>query len=206
MDFSRISGPVVDGVCEKGWCVMRWERLFEDLEARLDSDSRLERELEVADRTRRERALIALHGRLLANVGQTDVAVRLAGGATALTTVGTITDVGPDWILLAEPPRQSVLASLAAVRGVVGLRPGAQEAGLVGRRFTLGAALRGISRDRAGVHVSDVDGRVLTGTIDAVGSDHIDLAEHALDEPRRGRHVVRTHVIPFSAISSIRRR
>lgn len=185
---------------------MRWERLFEDLESRFDSDPRLDTELEVADRTRRERALIALHGRLLSNVGQTEVAVRLAGGATAVTTVGTIIDVGPDWLLLAETPRQSVLVSLAAVRGVVGLRSGAQEATLVGRRFTLGAALRGISRDRAGVHVSDVDGRVLTGTIDAVGSDHIDLAEHAIDEPRRGRHVVRRHVVPFSAISSIRRR
>lgn len=185
---------------------MRWERLFDDLEARIDVESILERDAEVADRTRRERALIALHGRLLANVGHGAVSVRLAGGAVAVTTVGTLTDVGPDWLLLAESPGQSVLAPLTAVRGVTGLRPGAHEASLVGRRFTLGAVLRGISRDRAAIEVADVDGRVLTGTIDAVGADHLDLAEHALDELRRGRHVLRTHVVPFGALSSIRRR
>ncbi|HET6666792.1 MAG TPA: hypothetical protein VFG98_05865, partial [Intrasporangium sp.] len=74
------------------------------------------------------------------------------------------------------------------------------------RRFTLGAALSGISRDRAVVDVVDVEGQLLTGTIDAVGADHLDVAEHAPDEPRRARHVVRTHVMPIAALGSVRRR
>ena len=55
---------------------MRWERLFDDLEAQLELDERREQEAEVADRTRRERAQVDLQARLLANVGVT-VSLRL---------------------------------------------------------------------------------------------------------------------------------
>lgn len=185
---------------------MRWERLFEELDARFDAEAAMERDAEIADRTRRERAQIALYSRLLANVGRGPISLRLPGTAGPRVIVGTPSDVGPDWLLLVDPVDQSVLVPLAALRSVTGLHPGAQEASLVGRRFTLGAALRGISRDRAVVDLVDVEGLVLTGTIDAVGADHLDLAEHPPDEPRRARHVVRSHVIPIDALGSIRRR
>ena len=185
---------------------MRWERLFEELDAGFDAEAAVERDAEVADRTRRERAQIALYSRLLANVGRGAISLRLPGAPGPRVIVGTPTDVGPDWLLLVDSADQSVLVPLAAVRSITGLRPGAQEATLVGRRFTLGGALRGISRDRAVVDLVDVDGLVLTGTIDAVGADHLDLAEHAPDEPRRARHVVRTLVMPIAALGSIRRR
>ena len=184
---------------------MRWERLFEELDARFDAEATLERDAEIADRTRRERGQIALYSRLLANVGREPISLRLPGGGVPRVVVGTPSDVGPDWLLLVDTANQSVLVPLAAVRSVTGLGPGAQEASLVGRRFTLGAALRGISRDRAVVDVVDLEGHGLTGTIDAVGADHLDLAEHAPDEPRRARHVVRAHVIPIAALGSVRR-
>ncbi|GAA6524548.1 hypothetical protein [Intrasporangium sp. DVR] len=185
---------------------MRWDRLFEDLEALADADLGVERDAEVADRTRRERALVGLHARLLANVGGPELSIRLARPshtAEGLVT-GTLGDVGPDWLQLSEGGRQSLLVPLAAVRGVVGLRAGAHEPTIVARRFTLGAVLRGLSRGRVPVEVSDLDGRTLTGTVDAVGADHLDLAEHPLDEPRRREHVVRCHVLPFVALSWIR--
>ncbi|WP_353511171.1 hypothetical protein [Intrasporangium sp.] len=185
---------------------MRWERLFEELDARFDAEASLQRDAEIADRTRRERALIPLYSRLLANVGRATISVRLPGAQGPRVIVGAPRDVGPDWLLLVDTAQQTHLVPLAAVRGITGLRPGAQEGSLVGRRFTLGAALRGISRDRAVVDLADLDGQVLTGTIDAVGADHLDLAEHAPDEPRRARHVVRTHVIPIAALGSVRRR
>ena len=185
---------------------MRWERLFTELEARFDAEAALERDAEIADRTRRERAQIALYSRLLANVGQGTISLRLPGTAGPRVIVGTPTDVGPDWLLLVDSADRSVLVPLAALRSITGLRPGAQEPSLVGRRFTLGAALRAISRDRAVVDLVDVEGVVLTGTIDAVGADHLDLAEHAPDEPRRARHVVRTHVMAIVALGSIHRR
>ena len=186
---------------------MRWERLFEELDARFDAEASLERDAEIADRTRRERALIPLSSRLLANVGRATISVRLPGAQGPRVIVGAPGDVGPDWLLLVvDTAQQTHLVPLAGVRGITGLGPGAEEASLVGRRFSLGAGLRGISRDRAVVDLVDLDGQVLTGTIDAVGADHVDLAEHAPDEPRRARHVVRTHVIPVAALGSVRRR
>lgn len=180
---------------------MRWESLFADLEARFELDERREREAEVADRIRRERALVALHSRLLANAGLGPVSVGLGSGVVT----GTILDVGPDWLLLQEPPQRSVLVALGHVRYLTGLAPGAQEPTLVAKRFTLGAALRAVSRDRAVVEVMDVDGRPVTGTIDAVGADHLEIAEHAPDEQRRARNVIRSRLIPFAVLAAVRR-
>lgn len=185
---------------------MRWERLFADLEARCSAEAGLERDVEVADRTRRERAQVGLHARLLANVGGPEISLRLAGTAPGGAAAGVLVDVGPDWLLLAESRRQSLLVPLPAVRGVVGLVGGAQEPTLVAKRFTLAAALRGLSRGRVPLQVTAVDGWTVTGTIDAVGADHVDLAEHSLDQPRRSRHVVRAHVLPFAALSYLRHR
>ncbi len=72
------------------------------------------------------------------------------------------------------------------------------------RRFGLGYALRGLSRDRAVVALTDLSGTVLTGTIDAVGRDAVDLTEHAPDLPRRPEHVTATRLVPFAAIAVVR--
>lgn len=183
---------------------MRWERLFADLEAGYSAEAGLEREAEVADRTRRERAQVGLHARLLANVGGPEISLRLAGSVPGAAVAGVLVDVGPDWLLLADGRRQSRLVPLHAVRALDGLAGGAQEPTLVAKRFTFAAALRGLSRGRVPLEVIAVDGWAVTGTIDAVGADHLDLAEHSLDQPRRSRHVVRAHTLPFSAISCLR--
>jgi hypothetical protein len=46
---------------------------------------------------------------------------------------------------------------------------------------------------------------LLTGTIDAVGQDALDLAEHPLDLPRRAEHVTDVRVVPFPAIGAVLR-
>jgi hypothetical protein len=43
----------------------------------------------------------------------------------------------------------------------------------------------------------------LVGTIDVVGSDHLELAEHASDVPRRAENVTAVHVVPFWALESV---
>ena len=58
---------------------MRWEALFADLEGQLAAEQRRERDDEVAERTRRERALVTLPARLAAAVGA-PVRISLVGG------------------------------------------------------------------------------------------------------------------------------
>ncbi|MGO4359602.1 MULTISPECIES: hypothetical protein [unclassified Terrabacter] len=180
---------------------MRWDRLFDDLEAQLALDDVRELEAEVADRTRRERALLDVHTRLLANVGATHVGLRVRDRVLA----GRLVDVGPDWALVETAPGRPVLVALPAVRAVSGLAPGARTPSVVARRFGLGAALRAVSRDRAVVEVVDVDGHASTGTIDVVGSDHLEIAEHAADEARRAANVTGRSLVPFWSLGSVRR-
>ena len=61
------------------------------------SDETREREAEVADRTRRERALVGLHERFAAAVDRTVVEIRVAGVGLLR---GLVTGSGPDWVLL----------------------------------------------------------------------------------------------------------
>lgn len=71
------------------------------------------------------------------------------------------------------------------------------------RRLELGYALRAISRDRRAVHVHDVCGGLVIGTIDAVGADVFDISEHASDEPRRAGNVRARRTVPFVAVSAV---
>lgn len=179
---------------------MRWDRLFDDLEGQLEAAARLERQGEVADRTRRERAAIGLHERLLAHRGG-HVTVRCGAGDRV---AGRIEDVGVDWLMLDSAPG-AVLVHLPAIRSVSGLPGRAEAPSAVARRFSIGMAVRVMSRDRVGVTVVDVTGTVLTGTVDAVGADYLELAEHPLDVPRRGENVRGLRVVPWAALSWIRR-
>jgi hypothetical protein len=179
---------------------MRWEGLFADLEGQLDAEERRERDDEVAERTRRERALVTLPARLAAAVGG-PVRLALMGG-TALE--GTLLDLGEDWVLVrAASEGREVLTPLAAVVSLRGL--GAHSApARSARRFGLGYALRALSRDRATVAVALAGGGVpLLGTIDAVGADHLDLAEHAEELPRRRENVRAVATVPFAALVSV---
>ncbi|MEO7058282.1 MAG: hypothetical protein ABI083_01040 [Lapillicoccus sp.] len=182
---------------------MRWDELFDDLESRLAEEDRRDLEAEVADRTRRERALLGLQDRFTACQSGAPVEVRVAGAGLV---AGPVVGVGPDWVLVAERPEHPALVAYAAIRVVSGASGRAGHIGAVAKAFGLGAALRAVSRDRAVVEVVDLDGVVLTGTIDGVGSDLIDVAEHPVDVPRRREHVQAVRSIPFSALAVVRRR
>jgi hypothetical protein len=184
---------------------MRWDELFRDLEAQAEESDRAALAGEVADRARRELATVSLSDRFRAHVGQ-PVTVRLAG---SLTVSGAVSEVGPDWVLLDETPAGSALVALEAVLTVSGggsraAAPGA--AGVVAGRLALGVALRGLARDRAAVAVHLVDGSVVTGTIDRVGADFLDVTEHAPGEPRRREAVRGVRWVAFRALAAVRSR
>lgn len=183
---------------------MRWHDLFDDLEAQYDAARDAELASEVSDRTRRELALVRLVDRLRPAVGQ-PVGVRLLGGSVA---EGELTAVGPDWLLVAEIAGREALVATHAVLSVGGLA--AQSAnpdseGLVAARLTLAFALRAIVRDRSAVMVSYVDGATTTGTLDRVGADFVEIAEHAQGEARRRGAVRGVRTVPLGAVAMVRR-
>lgn len=176
---------------------VRWDRLFDDLEARAAAQSRLELDAEVAERTRLERARITL-GERVAGAGREQVTVRLRGGSVVRARVE---DSGDGWILLVEEGGRQLLVPVTAVLGISGL--GRPRDDTRARRFGLGSALRSISRDRRAVVVLDVDGGTVHGPIDGVGADAFDVAEHPIDSPRRPENVRGERVIPFDAVAMI---
>lgn len=180
---------------------MRWESLFADLEGQLEQEDAAELAAEVAERTRREHAGARLADRVRAVLGGR-LTVHLVDGSTV---AGTAVDAVPDWLLLEPAPTARVLVPTGAVAGVEGLgRQVAAPAGVVAARLGLGSALRALARDRAVVRVSVRGGQLLTGTFDRVGADHVDLAQHPADVPRRAGAVTSVRTLPFSALVAVR--
>lgn len=178
---------------------MRWDGLFDDLEGQWLAEQRRERDAEVADRTRAERARVLLVERLAASRGHS-LSLTLAGGETV---AGELTDLGADWLLLIDRAGHEVLLATAAVVAIAGLGR-ASEPAVTARRFTMGYALRALARDRATVVVTDVAGGRIAGTVDAVGKDWCDISEHPIDEARRPGQVRARRTVPTGAIVMVR--
>jgi hypothetical protein len=181
---------------------MRWDRLFDDLQAQLDADSQRELQLEVSDRTRRERAQVGLHERLIAHRGL-GIELRLRAG---VVVSGTVADAGSDWLLVNDRADRGSLVPFGSIVAISGLggRAAVGPSLATAKRFGLGYALRGLSRDRSVVSLADISGSVTTGTVDGVGADALDLSEHPADLARRSENVVARRVIPFTAIVVVR--
>jgi hypothetical protein len=173
---------------------MRWEALFADMEAQLEAARTADLAAAVAELTRAERATVGLADRLRAARGS-EIVVRARGGDQIS---GVLVDAASEWILLDGHGRSSLvpLAAVTSVRGLTRYSTGA--AGVVERRLTLGHALRAVARDRSVVQLS-TDGGELTGRVERVGADHLDLAAgHA--ELRAGE----LWAVAFAAIRVVR--
>lgn len=182
---------------------MRWDELFRDLEGQLAAAGSAELDAEVADRTRRESADLALVDRARGATGQ-PVSVRVPGAGAV---DGVLREVGSQWLLVAEEGGRDAVLPLAAVLSVTGLSrwtgvPGS--GGQVFARLGLASALRGIARDRAAVAVWLLDGSVMTGTLDRVGADFLELSTHGAGEPRRREEVTAVRTVPFAALAVVR--
>lgn len=179
----------------------RWDALFADLEAEMAAADAADLRSEVADRTRREYASLRLVDRLRPALGHQ---VRLVLPATVVT--GRLADLGGDWVLVDEGSG-SALVPLAHIRSVAGLgalsaAPGSE--GKVAGALDLRYALRRLARDRIEVVLSTVDGSVMSGTVDRVGADFVEIAEHEPGEPRRKGSVRQVLTVPLAAISLVR--
>ena len=182
---------------------MRWDELFRDLEGQLDAAESAELASEVADRTRHEVVQLRLLDRLLPAAGH-DVQLHVAGDGQVS---GRLDQVGAEWLLVSESAGRQALVPMAAVLSAAGLGALSAVPGQEGRVFArlgLGSALRAIARDRLQVTIGLVDGSALTGTVDRVGADFLELAEHAAGEPRRRSEVSGVRAVPFAAVATVR--
>lgn len=202
---------------------MRWDLLFDDLEARLDQEQRDEERALALEEERLRLGRLTLRDRLGALARGTGddptqlVRIELRGG--------DVIDVRPlsfgrDWLsavlrgrgpdgtaaAVASGERQCIIpfSAIAAVlptpaqlepsvAPVVG--PAAPLADRIGMPFVL----RDLSRRRTSVHITTDDGRV-HGTLDRVARDHLDMALHEPGSARRESEVRGYRIIPLERI------
>lgn len=181
---------------------MRWQQLFADLSAQFDAAEAATDDAELASRTRAEVGAIGLQDRLRGVLGSAVVLRCRDVGVVE----GVLTDVGVDWLLLVQRG-QDVLVAWRAVQAVADIgRESAppSDAGPVRGRLDLRWALRAVARDRGSVRIVLDGGQEFVGTIDRVGADFVDLAEHAPGEYRRSAAVRRVQAVLIGAVVLVR--
>lgn len=190
---------------------VRWDRFFEDLEDQLDSEWEAERAAldSEAERLRVSRLLLRERLVALARSGETPAAIELSD--TTVVT-GRVQAVGADWLALDSDLRRGAavilplpaIVSLAVEPGpVVASARDAAGGSALRQRMTLGYVLRDLARKRVPVSLRVTGGKLLTGTIDRAGADHLDLALHDAGAPRRRDAVTGYRIVSFAAILSV---
>lgn len=164
---------------------MRWDELFEDLEAQFAAQAALAQDDLAAEIGIAERARLRLFERVRRGAG---VRVGLASGGVH---EGLVSDVGNGWLLVAMRPRD-VLVTAAGVEWLEGAGRADPDRDRVVRQIGLGHLVRGLAEREVDVVVGTRTFDV-AGTVRVVGADHIDIADE------RGRVVS----IPWDAIVSV---
>lgn len=190
---------------------MRWEELFDDLSAQGAAAEAAELDAEIADRGRHQAGRTGMTDRLRGRRVHSLVTIGLPTGERL---TGSLLAVGLDWVAVGAGSDEC-LVPLAAIRwlqlpadadgsaaGIASLD--APAGGRVQRRLGLLQAVRYLVRDRTFVSVRLVDGEVMSGTADRASLDHLELAQHPRDVPRRASSVQAIRLVPYAGISSIR--
>jgi hypothetical protein len=182
---------------------MRWQQLFTDLQAEFDEAAAREERAELPSRSRAATSAVRLAERLGGAVsGRVSLRCRGAG-----EIAGRLEEAGTDWALLTDDAGREVLVALPAVvvaSGLVRATAAPLSETRVRAALDLRWALRGLARDRSAVAVVLDDGAVLTGTVDRVGADFVELAEHAPDEFRRPGAVRAVRAVALGALAVVR--
>ena len=190
---------------------MRWDRFFDDLEGQLASEWEAERAALDTEAERLRLSRVTLRERL-AVLEDREGSPALPSFEIVDGTVlaAEVTGVGADWVALQGARAVALLLPFTAI-AAIGLphadvlrsaRPAARSS--LADRMTFGFVVRDMVRRRVAVTVHLTHGRMLTGTIDRAGADHLDLALHEPGSPRRAAEVTGYRIVPFSAVAWIR--
>lgn len=148
---------------------MRWDELFEELEAEFSAASRLETEAEIAEMVHAEAASVAFADRLRHRVGE-QIHVRLRNSETRQ---GVLHEANHAWMMIHDRNRRFLIphAGVSFAWPLAGAAPTLEG---IASRLTLGYALRKIAGAGLGVRLV-TDGGSLNGRIGMVGADYCDL-------------------------------
>jgi hypothetical protein len=196
---------------------MRWDNLFDDLEGQLEQELGAEDIDLLAEEERLRLGRLGLRDRLRAMMPASSptepVHLLLVDGSRVAVAVAA---VGRDWIagdLCGDAQRTaSSVIPIAAISGCLptpsqtaaSVEVGAEAGvGSLAARLGLPFVLRDLCRRRSALHVR-TRGDDLHGTIDRVGRDHLDLAEHEPGVARRERAVRAIRLLPLSELVLVR--
>lgn len=191
---------------------MRWDRFFDDLEGQLASEWEAERAALDTEAERLRLSRVSLRERLAMLEGREPDAAPPSFEIVDGTVISAeVAGVGADWVALHGARSVGLLLPFTAITAIGmahgdvlrSARPAAARSAL-SDRMTFGFVVRDIVRRRLACAVHLTHGRMLAGTIDRAGADHLDLALHEPGSPRRASQVTGHRVIPFHAVAWIR--
>ena len=183
---------------------MRWQQLFADLQAQFDEEEAAAERSESASRARAEMGAVRL----------SRAAARRARARRSCSPAGARARSPASWSTWARTgccSRTTAGGRTWWRRRRSGRSPGSgrrdrrrSRPGRCGAGWTCAARCGALARDRAAVQVVLDDGGVLNGTLDRVGADYVELAEHPADLPRRAEAVQGVRAIVIAAVAVVR--
>ncbi len=176
-------------------------RLLSDSESEIRAEASLERDLEVEDRIRHEWSSIGLIDRVSAHL-DCEIRVTVAGGETIS---GYVMDVGSDWIALSHHGLQTFIQyrAILNIRGLSSAADAGSSAQGSPSRRPFSQLARHLASDRRAIACVQTDGSHFVGTIERAGSDHLEIAVHPNDLPRRFDSVVESICLPYRALATV---
>ena len=179
----------------------RFDALFAGLEAQLDATSAADDDVAVEEIERAARSEVTLLDRLRGAARQPVVVEIADHGPVA----GEVAEVGRDVVVLRADDGDWAIPPWG-IAAVIGADDRSAPADGIAERLGFTALARRWSMERSVVRVFRRGGAPLDGTIDRVGADHFDLAEHDPGVPRLPSEVRRSLAVPLAAITAVRRR
>jgi hypothetical protein len=176
-------------------------RVFDDLETEFEAGLRREAEQETRAAVRAELGATVLWEQLARRVDS-----ELVAFAGPRTLRGSIAASYPELLVLrAADGAEHLIRYGPAISFALPAEPPALQPtpGPAVRRYQFTLALRELARRREPVRVALVDGTDVDGTIEAVGSDYLEVAEHDPGEARRRAAVRARRFVGFAAVAAV---